>query len=92
MCDASKRVSSVTLLDLFADDATIEDPVGTDLREVRHRGLHCRLRGVAKASLSGNPRLAGNELPFPLTSQRVHRVKKSLSTSLMFFASIAKAR
>tara|TARA_E500000178_G_C16561571_1_gene547581 strand:+ start:66 stop:449 length:384 start_codon:yes stop_codon:yes gene_type:complete len=57
-----------TLLDLFADDATIEDPVGTDLREGKDTlrefyAVACE--GVAKASLSGNPRLAGNEVAFP---------------------------
>ena len=57
-----------TLLDLFADDATIEDPVGTDLREGKdtlREFYTVACEGVAKASLSGNPRLAGNEVAFP---------------------------
>ena len=55
-----------TLLDLFADDASIEDPVGTDLREgkdaLRAHSEACE--GVAKAELTGAPRLAGNEVAF----------------------------
>ena len=57
-----------TLLDLFADDATIEDPVGTDLREGKdtlREFYTVACEGVAKACLSGNPRLAGNEVAFP---------------------------
>ena len=57
-----------TLLDLFADDAAIEDPVGTDLREGKDvlRTFYSEAcQGVAKAELTGNPRLAGNEVAFP---------------------------
>ena len=57
-----------TLLELFADDASIEYPVGTDLREGKDvlRAFYSEAcQGVAKASLSGNPRLAGNEVAFP---------------------------
>ena len=57
-----------TLLDLFADDATIEDPVGTDLREGKdtlREFYTVACEGLAKASLSGNPRLAGSEVAFP---------------------------
>ena len=57
-----------TLLDLFADDASIEDPVGTDLREGKDvlRAFYSEAcQGVGKAELTGNPRLAGNEVAFP---------------------------
>ena len=57
-----------TLLDLFADDASIEDPVVTDLREEKTYCAPFTARpaeGVAKAELTGNPRLAGNEVAFP---------------------------
>jgi steroid delta-isomerase len=57
-----------TLLDLFADDASIEDPVGTDLREGKDvlRAFYSEAcQGVAKAQLTGAPRLAGNEVAFP---------------------------
>lgn len=56
------------LLDLFADDAAIEDPVGTDWREGKEvlRAFYAEAcQGVAKAELTGNPRVAGNEVAFP---------------------------
>ena len=56
------------LLDLFADDAAIEDPVGTDWREGKEvlRAFYTEAcQGVAKAELTGNPRVAGNEVAFP---------------------------
>ncbi len=59
-----------TLLDLFADDASIEDPVGTPLRggkEVLRAFYAEACQGVAKAELTGSPRLAGNEVAFPFT-------------------------
>ena len=59
-----------TPLDLFADDASLEDPVGTPLREGREglRAFYAEAcQGVAKAELTGSPRLAGNEVAFPFT-------------------------
>lgn len=56
------------LLDLFAEDAAIEDPVGTDWREgkeVLRAFYNEACQGVAKAELTGNPRVAGNEVAFP---------------------------
>ena len=56
------------LLDLFADDAAIEDPVGTDWREGKEvlRAFYAEAcQGVAKAELTGNPRVAGKEVAFP---------------------------
>ena len=56
------------LLDLFADDAAIEDPVGTDWREGKEvlRTFYAEAcQGVEKAELTGNPRVAGNEVAFP---------------------------
>ena len=56
------------LLNLFADDAAIEDPVGTDWREGKEvlRAFYAEAcQGVAKAELTGNPRVAGNEVAFP---------------------------
>ena len=57
------------LLELFADDAAIEDPVGTDWRKGKEilRAFYAEAcQGVAKAELTGNPRVAGNEVAFPL--------------------------
>ena len=59
-----------SLLALFADDASIEDPVGTPLREGKEvlRAFYAEAcQGVAKAELTGSPRLAGNEVAFPFT-------------------------
>jgi steroid delta-isomerase len=56
------------LLDLFADGAAIEDPVGTDWREGKEvlRAFYAEAcQGVAKAELTGSPRVAGNEVAFP---------------------------
>ena len=56
------------LLDLFADDAAIEDPVGTDWRKGKEvlRAFYAEAcQGVAKAELTGDPRVAGNEVAFP---------------------------
>tara|TARA_R110002110_G_scaffold91264_2_gene237505 strand:+ start:124169 stop:124540 length:372 start_codon:yes stop_codon:yes gene_type:complete len=54
--------------DMYADDATVEDPVGTD----PHIGIEaiCRfyenaLAAGAKLELSGTPRCAGNAVAFP---------------------------
>lgn len=53
---------------LFAADATVEDPVGTDL----HEGLdaictfyQAALDSGAKLALTGTPRCAGNAVAFP---------------------------
>ncbi len=53
---------------LYADDATVEDPVGTDI----HQGIDAIVefysaslgKGV-KLALSGEPRCAGSEVAFP---------------------------
>ena len=57
------------LLDLFADDAAIEDPVGTDWREGKEvlRAFYAEAcQGVAKAELTGNPRVGGQRGGVPL--------------------------
>ena len=54
--------------ELYADDAIVEDPVGTDI----HKGMEAIVefysaslgKGV-KLALSGDPRCAGNEVAFP---------------------------
>lgn len=55
---------------LYADDATVEDPVGTDV----HVGIEAivafyegALKSGAKLELTGNPRSAGNSVAFPFT-------------------------
>ena len=55
---------------LYADDATVEDPVGTDV----HVGIDAivafyegALKAGAKLELSGTPRCAGNAVAFPFS-------------------------
>lgn len=58
--------------ELYADDATVEDPVGTDV----HVGIEAivafyegALQSGAKLELSGDPRCAGNSVAFPFAVQ-----------------------
>lgn len=54
--------------ELFADDATVEDPVGSDI----HNGIEAicefyraAFESGAKLALNGTPRCAGNAVAFP---------------------------
>ncbi|MBB3046229.1 steroid delta-isomerase [Litorivivens lipolytica] len=53
--------------DLYAEDATVEDPVGSDI----HKGMEAIVKfyepslGKIKLNLSGDPRCAGDEVAFP---------------------------
>lgn len=58
--------------ELYADNATVEDPVGTDI----HTGIEAivefystALQAGAKLELSGEPRCAGDEVAFPFKVQ-----------------------
>ena len=56
------------VLSLFADDATVEDPVGTEPKVGRDAlaafyQIACDF--VTAAQLTGTPRVAGNEVAFP---------------------------
>lgn len=56
------------ILGLYAADATVEDPVGTEAR-TGHEALRSfytgAVTGVIEATLTGEPRFAGNEVAFP---------------------------
>ncbi len=59
-----------TIVNLYASDATVEDPVGSEVMigEEAIRGFYTgAIGGIAAAQLSGPPRLAGNEIAFPFT-------------------------
>jgi len=59
-----------TIVNLYASDATVEDPVGSEVMigEEAIRGFYTgAIGGIAAAQLSGTPRLAGNEIAFPFT-------------------------
>ncbi len=58
--------------EIYADDATVEDPVGTPL----HVGIEAvcafyegALKSGAKLALSGDPRCSGNAVAFPFQVQ-----------------------
>lgn len=56
------------IADLFADDATVEDPVGTDLRRGKaaiHEFYTFSTSTGAKLELLGEPRCAGDYVAFP---------------------------
>ena len=56
------------ILGLFADDAVVEDPVGTAPRagkDALREFYSGAVAGVADARLTGKPRLAGAEVAFP---------------------------
>lgn len=56
------------VLSLFADDATVEDPVGTEPkvgREALAAFYQMACDFVTAAQLTGTPRVAGNEVAFP---------------------------
>ena len=59
-----------TIVNLYASDAPVEDPVGSEVMigEEAIRGFYTgAIGGIAAAQLSGPPRLAGNEIAFPFT-------------------------
>ncbi len=56
------------VLNLFADDATVEDPVGTEPKvgqEALAAFYQIACDFVTAAQLTGTPRIAGNEVAFP---------------------------
>lgn len=66
--EAFERADLDMIRELYAEDATVEDPVGSDV----HRGLEAicgfyegALGAGAKLALSGTPRCAGNAVAFP---------------------------
>jgi len=66
--DAFEQQDMNIIRDIYADDAIVEDPVGTDL----HEGIDAicafyegALTSGAKLELTGNPRCSGNAVAFP---------------------------
>lgn len=66
--EAFEKSDLAIIRELYADDATVEDPVGTDV----HRGIEAictfyegAIGAGAKLALSGTPRCAGNAVAFP---------------------------
>jgi steroid delta-isomerase len=53
---------------LYAEDATLEDPVGTEPIRGREaiRGFYAAAVGSVKLEATGNPRVAAGEVAFPM--------------------------
>lgn len=66
--EAFEKGSSELIRQIYADSATVEDPVGTDVYEGIDAILGFYAGGFemgAKLSLLGKPRCAGNSVAFP---------------------------
>ena len=70
--EAFEKQDMNIILELYAEDAIVEDPVGTDV----HVGIDAvvafyerSLTSGAKLALTGNPRCAGNAVAFPFQVQ-----------------------
>ena len=66
--EAFEKQDMDIIREIYASDATVEDPVGTDL----HVGIDAvcafyegALKSGAKLALSGEPRCSGNAVAFP---------------------------
>ena len=70
--EAFDKADMAIIRGIYADDATVEDPVGSDV----HVGMDAivgfyegGLSAGAKLVLTGNPRCAGNAVAFPFQVQ-----------------------
>lgn len=70
--EAFDKADMDIIRELYADDAIVEDPVGSDV----HNGIDAvvafyegALSSGAKLALTGNPRCAGNAVAFPFQVQ-----------------------
>ena len=57
-----------SIAELYAENATLEDPIGTDPMHGREaiRGFYAASVGSVKLEATGNPRVAGGEVAFPM--------------------------
>jgi steroid delta-isomerase len=55
---------------LYAEDATLEDPVGTEPIRGREaiRGFYAEAVGAVRLEATGNPRVAAGEVAFPMNA------------------------
>ncbi len=66
--DAFEKADIEIIKNLFAEDAIVEDPVGTDVRvgmDAICEFYTTGFAGGAKLELTGSPRCAGNAVAFP---------------------------
>ena len=79
--DGFARADAPMIADLFADDATIEDPVGTPIRrgkaEIREFYTYSTSTG-ARLELLGDPRCAGDSVAFAFAVKLEHEGQRSV--------------
>ncbi|MAG32242.1 MAG: steroid delta-isomerase [Deltaproteobacteria bacterium] len=59
------------IAELYAEDATLEDPIGTKPTKGREgiRAFYIAAAGAVKLELTGNPRVAAGEAAFPMLAR-----------------------
>lgn len=79
--DGFARADAPMIADLFADDATIEDPIGTPIRrgkaEIREFYTYSTSTG-ARLELLGDPRCAGDSVAFAFAVKLEHEGHRSV--------------
>lgn len=79
--DGFARADAPMIADLFADDATIEDPIGTPIRrgkaEIREFYTFSTSTG-ARLELLGDPRCAGDSVAFAFAVKLEHEGQRSV--------------
>ena len=79
--DGFARADAAMIADLFADDATIEDPIGTPIRrgktEIREFYTYSTSTG-ARLELLGDPRCAGDSVAFAFAVKLEHEGQRSV--------------
>jgi steroid Delta-isomerase len=70
--EAFDKADMELIREIYADDAVVEDPVGSDKhigKEAVCTFYEAALSSGAKLVLTGNPRCAGNTVAFPFQAQ-----------------------
>ena len=79
--DGFARADAAMIADLFADDATVEDPIGTPIRrgkaEIGEFYTYSISTG-AKLELLGDPRCAGDSVAFAFAVKLEHEGQRSV--------------
>lgn len=79
--DGFARADAAMIADLFADDATVEDPIGTPIRrgkaEIREFYTYSTSTG-ATLELLGDPRCAGDSVAFAFAVKLEHEGQRSV--------------
>lgn len=73
--DGFAKADATAIADLFAEDATVEDPVGTPIKRGKAEILEFYAFSVttgAKLELLGDPRCAGDSVAFPFAVKLNH--------------------